>query len=95
MRELHKEAKHKNIDLMISIHEKLPAVVVGSDNQFKQLVTYFTSNAFKQSTNVRVGVDLVRIKDEGTAVIEFKIQDNGPGLSEEELDVCQSHIDQA
>jgi len=74
---------------MLSIHENLPAVVHGKGDQFKDLILYFASNAFKRSANIRVGVNLAYIR-EGYSVIEIQVQDNGPGMSEKELDVCYS-----
>jgi signal transduction histidine kinase len=64
-------------------------MVKGNSHRFKQVIVYFTSNAFKQSRSVKVDLNLIRTKDR-TSTIELQVQDSGPGMSEEELDVFQS-----
>lgn len=83
---LQKEAKRKALGLTVSISDKLPGIVKGNSNNLKQLIVYFTSNAFKHSTVVKVELNLIRTKD-GISTIELQVQDFGPGMSEEELDV--------
>lgn len=47
MKGLQKEAERKALDLTVSIHDQLPAMVKGDGDRFKQVLVYFTSNAFK------------------------------------------------
>jgi hypothetical protein len=76
----------------VSIAERLPHLVKGDSESFKKLLAYFTSNAFKQSANVKVNIELLDAKEE-TSLIRIRIQDTGPGMSEDELDVhpCSPH----
>jgi signal transduction histidine kinase len=83
---LQKEARRKALDLIMSVSDELPGLVKGEADRLRQSIIYFTSNAFKDSTSVKVGIDLIGIRDEAS-VIGITFQDNGPGLTEEELDV--------
>lgn len=83
MKELTAEAQRKNLNLAVAINaQKLPAVVKGDVDRFRQVLVYFTDNAFKLSTNARVEVTA----KEGTT-IELIVEDFGAGLSEAQLDV--------
>jgi signal transduction histidine kinase len=64
-------------------------MVKGNSNCFKQVVLFFTGDALRHSTKVKVHINLIRTKEEAS-VIELQVQDNGPGMSEAELDVCGS-----
>ncbi|KAF4627794.1 hypothetical protein G7Y89_g10359 [Cudoniella acicularis] len=85
---LQKEAKRKSLDLIISTDDKLPAKIKGNGDCFKQVIVYFTSNAFKQSTNVKLDINVVKSK-EGSLVVEVQVQDNGSGMTDEELNACR------
>lgn len=58
-------------------------MVKGDMDRFRQVLIYFTDNAFKSSPNVKVEITT---KD-GTPTIELVVQDFGPAMSEEQLDV--------
>lgn len=64
-------------------------MVKGDRESFKQLLVYFTENAFKQATSARIEINLLHRKEDST-LVGLKIQDNGPGLSEAQLDVGRS-----
>jgi signal transduction histidine kinase len=85
---LQKEARQKALDLNISIPEQLPAMIKGDPNHIRQVITYFISNALKQSMSVKVDINLIGTKED-ISMIELTFQDAGPGLTEEELDVCR------
>ena len=84
---LENDAKRNSLNFNMSVHDKLPTLVKGNGDRFKQLIVYFTSRAFKRATSVTVNVFLMRSKTE-SSVILVQIQDSGPGMSEAELDVC-------
>jgi K+-sensing histidine kinase KdpD len=86
MKALQKEAQRKSLELGVSVLEQLPTLVKGDGDQFKQVLAYLTSNAFRQSTSAVVEVSIIRTKDT-TSVIGITVQDAGPGLTESELDV--------
>lgn len=87
MKRLQKEAERKGLDLRLSIHEQLPAMVKGDGDRFKQVLAYFTTNGFKQSTRVTVDINLFRTKDDAS-IMGITVEDSGPGMSEAQLDVC-------
>lgn len=82
------DAKRSGLEFNMSVHEKLPTLVKGHGDRFKQLITYFTSRAFRRSTSVTVNIFLMRNKTESSLVL-VQIQDKGPAMSEDELDVRQ------
>ena len=63
-------------------------MVKGNSDRFRQLLIFFISNAFKESSNVKVEINIISSKND-TSTIGLQFQDSGPGMSEEELDVCQ------
>lgn len=85
---LQKEARRNELDFNMSVHDKLPILVKGNGDRFKQLIVYFTNKAFKRSISATVNVFLIRTKKESSMLL-VQIQDSGPGMSEAELDVGQ------
>lgn len=88
---MQKEAKRKALGLTVLISDDLPGTVKGNADDFKQLIVYFTSNAFKHSTSAKVELSVTSIK-EGASTLELNVHDSGPGMSEEELDVFSSPL---
>lgn len=85
---LQKEAKRNELDLNMSVDDKLPTLVKGNGDRFKQLIVYFMNKGFKRSTSTTANVFLIRTKKESSMVL-VQIQDSGPGMSDAELDVCR------
>lgn len=88
LEDLKKDSLRKGLDLDLSIEEQLPAMVKGHRNGLKQLLEYFVDRAFNQSPSCKVDINLIRSTNDNTSLVGFKIQDTGPGMSEEQLDVC-------
>jgi hypothetical protein len=84
---LQKDAQRNGFDLTISITNQLPGMVKGEPNGLRQLIIYFTSNAFKRSQSVKVVINLIGTKDD-KSLIGLSFQDDSPSMSEEQLDVC-------
>lgn len=83
MKELTTEAERKSLNLTVAINtQKLPVMIKGDVDRFRQVLVYFTNNAFKLSANARVEITA----KEGTT-IELIVEDFGQGLSEAQLDV--------
>jgi signal transduction histidine kinase len=76
------------LELIVSTDERLPSKVKGNGDCFKQVIIYFTSNGFKNSTSVKLDINVIQSK-EGFSILEIQVQDNGPGMTDEELDVKQ------
>lgn len=86
-KELQADARKKDLGLSVLIPvQKLPSMVKGDGERFKQLLVYFTKNAFESSTNARVEITAVLTQEE-TTMISISIQDYGAGMTEDELDV--------
>jgi signal transduction histidine kinase len=64
-------------------------MVRGDSERFRHLIAHLTNNAFKQCSNVKVDVNLIRTKDD-VSIVGLSVQDSGPGMSEAELDVSCS-----
>lgn len=85
MRELQIEAERKKYNLIVMIHaQKLPPAVKGDIDRFKQVLVYFTDNAFKFATSARVEITAPK---EGTSTMRLTFQDSGPEMTEDQLDV--------
>jgi hypothetical protein len=84
---LQKDAQRNGFDLTISIINQLPGMVKGEPDGLRQLIVYFTSDAFKRSPTVKVDINLIGTKDD-KSLIGLSFQDDSPNMSEEQLDVC-------
>ncbi|TQS38651.1 hypothetical protein Golomagni_00840 [Golovinomyces magnicellulatus] len=91
---LKKEAQRKALDLTVSIHEDVPTTVIGDADCFKQVMLYFIRNGFRSSQSLKVDVSLIRVQDD-TSYVELKVQDAGPGMTEEELDETFQEFERA
>src|ERR1700712_538013 len=88
---LQQEAKRTALDFTISIHDQLPAYVKGNGDRFKQLIVFFTQSAFKRPSSAKFNVFLIRTEEESSTIL-LQIQDNGPGMSDHELNVCHTSL---
>lgn len=93
MKGLQKDATRKSLTLNVALNETLPSMVKGDPDRLKEALLHLTSAAFKSSTNVSVEIDLLRTTKD-TSTIGFTIQDNGPGMSESELDDYFQELEQ-
>ncbi|PBP21157.1 Histidine kinase osmosensor [Diplocarpon rosae] len=94
MKGLQKDASCKNLDMTVSLSEQLPRMVKGGLNRFKEVLQHLTSYAYRQSRSINVQIDLIGTHRD-TSTIGFTIRDNGPGLSESELDDVFQELEQA
>lgn len=83
---MQKDASRKGLEMNVSINDQLPGVVKGDPDRLKEALLHLTSYAYKQSKHIDVEIDVIRTKKDLTT-IAFTIQDNGPGMSDSELDV--------
>ena len=89
--QLVKDARRKGLDLTVSVLNQLPTIVKGEPDRLKDLIIYFTNNAFKQSPSVRVVINLVGTKED-ISMLRLSFEDDGHGMSEEQLDVCSLSV---
>jgi len=75
----------KHQSLSVDIDEKIPYMLHCDDQRLTQVITNLISNAAKFTPiqgKINLSAQLLNI-DNSTCVIEFKIQDNGVGISDE------------
>jgi len=82
-----KEAIRKGLDLTVSTHQGIPEMVKGDPARLRQILSNITSNAFQHSIagGIKVDIKLVRNR-ETSSVISITVQDDGAGMSENQLD---------
>ncbi len=80
------EAAKKNIELIFNFDMNLPCSVLGDPLRLRQIISNLCNNAIKFSSkgNVIVTVQSNHTKN-GTVYVDFKVQDNGIGISPDKL----------
>ncbi|NRA38069.1 MAG: response regulator [Planctomycetes bacterium] len=80
-------AHSKNVDLSYRISKSVPAQLYGDEGRIRQVLINLLSNAIKfaDSGSVRLIADLSTAEEDGFVGINFEVQDNGIGMSEEDL----------
>ncbi|CAG8949312.1 hypothetical protein HYFRA_00004938 [Hymenoscyphus fraxineus] len=82
-----KEAIRKGLDLTVSTHQGIPAMVKGDPSRLRQVLSNITSNAFQHSVNGGIKVEICPIRNtESSSVVAISVQDVGLGMSETQLD---------
>ncbi|KAL3420863.1 hsp90-like protein [Phlyctema vagabunda] len=82
-----KEAMRKGLDLTVSTHPGLPEMVKGDPSRLRQIISNITSNAFQNSVEGGVKVDIKPVSRQGErSIVDITVQDVGFGMSEEQLD---------
>lgn len=84
-------AQEKGVELALFTDPDLPPAVMGDDLRLRQVLVNLANNAIKFSKdNTRTGKVCVRAalvsEDEHTASIEFRVDDNGIGMTQEVQD---------
>lgn len=79
---IHKHiANKKGIDLLLSIDERIPDMVLGDSTRLNQILTNLTSNAIKFTDKGEISIKLQVVKETKTTVsIKFSIIDTGIGI---------------
>ena len=74
--------------MTVTAHEGIPEMVKGDATRLRQILTNLTSNAFQNSVDEGVKVDIHRIRTkDGISTISITVQDAGVGMTEQQLDV--------
>ncbi|MGM0588727.1 MAG: response regulator [Bacteroidota bacterium] len=81
------EIEDKNVQIYVSVDEKVPGNLLGDKSRLKQILLNITSNAVKYTVEgeVRIHVEEVGRKNNRSS-LKITIQDTGIGIPEEELD---------
>ena len=78
------KARDKEIEWILSIHEKIPALVQGDPTRLKQVLLNLCDNAIKFTTKGSVVLAISPTEDSsGHPIIHFSIQDTGIGIPAE------------
>lgn len=75
-------AEKKNIELTLSLSENQP-VIIGDERAMKQIILNIVSNGIKYTPEG--GKVDVKIVDRLSSGVQIIVQDNGPGIADEEL----------
>ncbi|MGE4351761.1 MAG: cache domain-containing protein, partial [Bdellovibrionales bacterium] len=80
-------AREKNIELLVSISEKVPHQVIGDPGRFKQILTNLIGNAIKFTEQGHVLIELEATVSSGHNVqLDISVSDTGIGIPEDKLE---------
>ncbi|HLC82646.1 MAG TPA: ATP-binding protein, partial [Bacteroidia bacterium] len=80
-------SSEKNIKLISSIDEKIPAALLGDPVRLNQVLLNLTGNAIKFTEEGEVKINVKLLKDDGKKVrLLFSVQDTGIGIPNNKLD---------
>ncbi len=85
-------AESKGVRLELAVDPSLPTVVVGDPTRLRQILTNLVGNAVKFTTD---GVVAASATWSRTGRIRFEVQDDGPGIREEDQERIFLPFDQA
>jgi PAS domain S-box-containing protein len=79
------KAQEKNLEVIFSISHDLPLNIIGDPLRLGQVLTNLSSNAvkFTESGEITISCELLQ-EDSKEIIIEFKVQDTGIGMTEEQ-----------
>lgn len=80
------KAREKRIQLVKTISDKIPNIVLGDPVRLNQILMNLVSNAIKFTEKGNVHVQVNRVKDSEEFVsLSFSVQDTGPGIPADKL----------
>ncbi|MCL2873767.1 MAG: ATP-binding protein [Defluviitaleaceae bacterium] len=85
---MHLSAQDKQQELLVSLDDKIPTVLIGDDQRLTQVIMNLLSNAIKFTPNkgkVELNAYLIN-KDDEDCTIEISVTDSGIGISSEQQD---------
>jgi len=80
----HAAANAKAISLEMEIDPAMPEMITTDPTRLRQILSNLISNAVKFTS--KGGVKVLATQETPHSVVEFKVQDTGPGLSEEQTE---------
>lgn len=75
----------KNLELIVRIEPRLPAVVVGDVGRFRQILTNMIGNAVKFTEKGHVLIDVSGEVSDGVAALKIRVEDTGIGIPADKL----------
>jgi len=90
------KAKEKNLNLVFSLDERVPAMLCGDPLRLKQILINLISNAIKFTNQGEITVAIESGRKRGRKVkLKFSVRDTGIGMSQEQLDSLFEPFSQA
>src|SRR5690606_8480257 len=81
---LTQQAVEKNLQVVVSVEEGVPASVMGDIGRVRQILFNIAGNAVKFTDQGRITLSLRVNKQNGR--LEFMVKDTGPGIPQEHLE---------
>lgn len=89
-------AQEKALDFNVTMADGTPDQIVGDDLRVRQILTNLLSNAIKFTAAGHICLSVrATSKEDGHAIIEFKVSDTGIGISPEQRDHIFNAFEQA
>jgi signal transduction histidine kinase/ActR/RegA family two-component response regulator len=87
MRAIQPQTEERGVKTILTLHQDVPAVLVGDEQRLRQILLNLLSNAMKFTPKgeIRLGIDL-KSTDGASAVVEFTVADTGIGIPKEAHD---------
>lgn len=94
---LESQAGLKGLELLANISKGVPLHLKGDPLRLQQVLVNLTNNAikFSEQGNVLLRVESLAQDDNGQVIIKFSVQDNGIGLTEEQIQRLFNSFSQA
>lgn len=88
-------AKHKGLDLQISMPDDFPNILIGDENRLRQVLSNLVGNALKFTTEGFVKLEIQKIHETQNMIsLRFSVFDSGIGISEPEQALLFSRFTQ-
>jgi PAS domain S-box-containing protein len=93
---LTRSARDKELKLIASLDDSVPAVVIGDPNRLRQVLTNLTGNAIKFTQNGQITIRVAADQTVGSdTVVRFEVSDTGAGIAADKLAVIFEPFTQA
>ncbi len=90
------QSKNKGIDLILTVHETVPEVLIGDEVRLIQICTNLLSNAIKFTQEGAVSMSLAcKVVNDGQALLQCSVSDTGIGLATEKQEIVFDSFSQA
>eukprot|EP00742_Colponemidia_sp_Colp-10_P005136 GILJ01005485.1.p1 GENE.GILJ01005485.1~~GILJ01005485.1.p1 ORF type:complete len:1102 (+),score=146.36 GILJ01005485.1:113-3418(+) len=82
------QAQEKSIALEVSIHDSVPALIIGDCRRVQQVLLNLLSNALKWTSqgSIRCVLQVAKHRPDSKIELLFEVQDEGQGVKESEID---------
>ena len=77
-------AAQKSLDFVVDFDENIPSRLIGDDIRIRQVLVNLLSNAVKYTEKGSVTLSVKAKKQDGDAILHFRVSDTGIGIKEED-----------